>query len=123
MKTGQVFFLAALIGFGAAGSALADDVTFDASGTFDDGSSLGGSLIIDTATGIVQANGLDLTVTGGTNDVDLIFDTLNYAGEEDTSAGVNLWGSVDASDSSDPGASLELDILLGNATRSVSGID
>jgi hypothetical protein len=32
---------------------------------------------------------------------------------------VNLWGNVDASDSSDPGASLELDILLGNATSLV----
>jgi hypothetical protein len=65
MRLGKAICIAGLIGFTVAGMALADDVTFAASGTFTDGASLGGTLVIDTAAGVVQSNGLDLTVIGG----------------------------------------------------------
>ena len=65
MRLGRAICIAGLIGFGAAGMALADDVTFTASGTFDDGASLNGTLVINTGTGVVESNGLDLTVVGG----------------------------------------------------------
>ena len=65
MRLGKAICIAGLIGFSAAGVVLADDVTFDASGTFDDGASLGGTLVINTSTGVVESGGLDLTVVGG----------------------------------------------------------
>jgi hypothetical protein len=117
METGRLIRLAALLGGIAAGSAFASDVTFTATGTFQDGSSLGGTLVIDTGTGFVQSNGLDLTVTGGVSIVDYVFDTLTSTGAEATSGAVNVWFGIDATDSSVPGPNLQLDVLLGTATN------
>ena len=75
MGLGKIVCIAGLVGLGALGTALASNVTFDASGTFEDGSVLGGTIVIDTATGVVS--GPELTVTGGTNSVDFTFDELN----------------------------------------------
>ena len=81
MRLGKAIFIAGMIGFGVAGMAFADDVTFAASGTFDDGASLGGTLVIDTASGVVESNGLDLTVIGGdAGSPGLVFDTLRSNG-------------------------------------------
>jgi hypothetical protein len=77
MGLGKIVCIAGLIGLGALGTALADSVTFDASGTFADGSVLGGTIVIDTATGVVS--GPELTVTGGTDSVDFTFDELDSA--------------------------------------------
>jgi hypothetical protein len=76
MQLGRLIGIAGLIGFAAVSTALAADVTFDASGTFADGSTLGGTIVIDTATGVVDSTGVDLTVTGGTSD-DFTFDELS----------------------------------------------
>lgn len=78
MRFGKLFGIAGLIGFAAVGTVLAGEVTFDAGGSFADGSVLGGSIVIDTATGLVQSNGVDLTVTAGTSD-NFTFDELSGA--------------------------------------------
>jgi hypothetical protein len=69
MRLGKAICIAGLIGFSAAGMALAEDATFAASGTFNDCASLGGTLLINTGTGVVESNGLDhwtgcLTILG-----------------------------------------------------------
>jgi hypothetical protein len=55
MRLRKAVCIAGLIGFSAAGLALADDVTFAASGTFIDGASLGGTLVIDSWKSISEA--------------------------------------------------------------------
>ena len=99
MKLGKAICIAGLIGFGAAGMALADDVTFTASGTFDDGASLGGTLVINTGTGVVESNGLDLSVVGGEAGTSgLVFDTLS--GSFIFSDGTDNLAEINARDSS-----------------------
>jgi hypothetical protein len=107
--------IAALIGFSAAGMALADDVTFTASGTFNDGASLGGTLVINTTTGVVESNGLDLTVVGGdAGSPGLVFDTSTGIFIE--SDGTDNLAFLNASDSADIGPHLELEINIGSAS-------
>jgi hypothetical protein len=115
MRLGKAICIAGLIGFGVAGMALADDVTFSASGTFIDGASLGGTLLINTGTGVVESNGLDLTVIGGhAGSPGLVFDTLT--GSFVFSDGTDNLAEIDATDSADRGPRLQLDINIGSAS-------
>ena len=119
MKIGQLIAFAAALGL-SAGYVSAADVTFDASGTFGDGSTLSGSLVIDTALGIVQPTGMDLIVSGGTTlgaSGSLTFDTLSFAGEEESYGPGNVWYAVEATDSADSGPRIELDLDLVSATN------
>jgi hypothetical protein len=75
MGLGKIISVAGLLGFAALGTAAAANVTFDANGTFEDGSILGGTIVIDTLTGAVDIAGVNLTVTGGTSD-NFTFDEL-----------------------------------------------
>jgi hypothetical protein len=95
--------------------ALADDVTFAANGTFDDGASLGGTLVIDTGAGVVESGGLDLTVTGGdAGSPGLVFDTLNSTGY--FFDGTDNLFYIDAADSTNPNPSLDLEFDIGSGT-------
>jgi hypothetical protein len=115
MRLGKAICIAGLIGFGALGSALADYVTFAASGTFDDGASLGGTLVIDTGTGVVESNGLDLTVVGGdAGSPGLVFDTLDANGY--FFDGTDNLYYIDAADSANPNPSLDLEFDIGSNT-------
>jgi hypothetical protein len=115
MRLGKAICIAGLIGFSVAGMALADDVTFAASGTFDDGASLGGTLVINTGTGVVESNGLDLTVVGGdAGSPGLVFDTLT--GSFIQSDGTDNLAFIDANDSADIGPHLQLEINIGSAS-------
>jgi hypothetical protein len=115
MRLGKAICIAGLIGFTVAGMALADDVTFAASGTFTDGASLGGTLVIDTAAGVVQSNGLDLTVIGGdAGSPGLVFDTLDSSGVFND--GTDNLAYINATDSVDRGPDLELEINIGSAS-------
>jgi hypothetical protein len=112
MTLGRAIFAAGLIGLSAAGMALADDVTFTVNGSFNDGASLGGTLVIDTGKGFVESNGLDLTVMGGdAGTPGLVFDTLTGSGV--FFDGVDNLAYIDAADSSDGGPSLQLEINIG----------
>jgi hypothetical protein len=114
MRLGKAVFVAGLIGFSVAGMALADDVTFTVTGGFNDGASLGGTLVIDTGKGFVESNGLDLTVTGGdVGTPGLVFDTLTGTGV--FFDGVDNLAYIDAADSSDGRPSLQLEINIGRA--------
>jgi hypothetical protein len=116
MRLGKAIYIAGLIGFSAAGMALADDVTFAASGTFNDGATLGGTLVINTGTGVVESGGLDLTVVGGEAGPGLVFDTLTSPGSDVYSDGTDNLAEIDASDSADPGPHLQLEINIGSAS-------
>jgi hypothetical protein len=115
MRLGKAICIAGLIGFSVAGMALADDVTFTATGSFDDGASLGGTLVINTTAGVVESNGLDLTVIGGNaGSPGLVFDTLDATGVFND--GVDNLAYLDASDSSESGPGLQLEINIGSAS-------
>ena len=115
MRLGKAICIAGLIGLGAASMALADDVTFTASGSFNDGASLGGTLVIDTATGIVESNGLDLTVVGGNaGSTGLVFDTLT--GSFVFFDGTENLAEINANDSDVAGPHLQLEINIGSAS-------
>ncbi len=121
MRLGKAICIAGFIGFSVAGMALADDVTFSATGTFDDGASLSGTLVIDTGKGFVESNGLDLSVVGGiAGSPGLVFDTLTSPDNFVFSDGTDNLAYLDASDSSDSGPGLQLEINIGSAT-SLSG--
>lgn len=114
MRLRKAVCIAGLIGLGAAGMAFADDVTFSATGTFNDGASLGGTLVINTGTGIVESNGLDLTVMGGeAGSPGLVFDTLT--GSSVTSDGTDNVAIINAIDSARIGPSLQMEINIGGA--------
>jgi hypothetical protein len=119
MRLGKAICIAGLIGIGALGTALADDVTFNATGSFNDmtydaldNAVLGGSLVIDNVNGIVEADGLNLTVSGGlAGSPGLVFDTLVDSGS--VFNGTDNIYYIDAAVSGNPAPSLELDLNLG----------
>jgi hypothetical protein len=131
MRVTQILRLIGVIAFGLVGTAFADDVTFTASGTFADGASLGGTLIINTGTGVVESNGLDLTVTGGeAGTPGLTFAFLENSFDNQYDASDNFWeiilssnaGGIEAegiSESVSDSATLELTIPLGSGTTLV----
>jgi hypothetical protein len=115
MRLRKAICIVGLIGVSAAGMALADDVTFAANGTFNDGASLSGTLVINTATGVVESNGLDLTVVGGhAGSPGLVFDTFD--GSSLFNNGTDELADINASDSADPGPGLQLEINIGSAS-------
>ena len=118
MRLGKAICIAGLIGFSAAGVALADDVTFSANGTFNDGALLGGTLVINTGTGVVESGGLDLTVVGGdAGSPGFVFDTLTNTNE--FSDGTDNLEVINATDSADEGPNLQLEINIGSASSLV----
>jgi hypothetical protein len=122
MRLGKAICIAGLIGFGAISSAFADQVTFNASGSFDDtnydaldNAVLGGTLAIDNVNGVVEADGLNLTVSGGlAGSPGFVFDTLVDSGS--VFNGTDNIYFIDAAVSGDPAPSLELDLNLGTQT-------
>ena len=123
MRFGKALCVAGLIGFGALGTALADNVTFNATGSFDDtnyqalsNAVLGGTLVIDTVAGVVEAKGLDLTVTGGfAGTPGLVFDTLDTPGGQGYFFdGTDNIYYVDATDSNESGPVLQLEFDIGS---------
>ena len=126
MRLREVICITCLIGFGSVGSAFADnvalavggDATFDASGLFGDSSVLGGMIVINVGNGVVESNGIDLTVKGGIGNVNLLFDTLSSDGNIPVDSTDNFF-EINLIASSNPGLNgpvLTLTIPLGSAT-------
>src|SRR3954466_15769703 len=110
MGFGRILFLTGLIGLGLAGTASASPITFTVSGIFDNASTLTGTLVIDTASGVVNSG--DLTVSGVGE-----FNNLTASGflvSNFDSLGDNFWFGIDLTESpaqSDP--YIQLGLLLG----------
>jgi hypothetical protein len=132
MKLGGVLFATIFIGGTVAGAAPAqvngstvggnsNPQTFTATGTFGDGSTLSGSLTIDTGVGSVLSGDLFVTppiletlqgVSGAQGATPYEFNSLEFGGAFVNLGGNNVWDSVDFGDPSLPSAGLQLDLYL-----------
>ncbi len=101
-----------------AGPALkAASLTFDATGTFSDGATLGGTIHIDTGSGTVTSS--DLVITGNASLSPITFDTVAFGGLQEGAGGENVWNDIELGASAAPGWGIDLIVLLGPATSLV----
>ncbi|HWF10488.1 MAG TPA: hypothetical protein VG297_18600 [Bryobacteraceae bacterium] len=139
MRLGGVLFAAILIGGTVAGAAPAqvngntvggnsNPQTFNATGTFGDGSTLSGTLTIDTGLGSVTGGHLFVTpsvqqtfqgLSSAQGSTSYDFDSFEFGGAFVDLGGNNLWESVDFGATSLPDANLQLDIYLPGQTSLV----